>query len=100
MGWPDLVAQQPIHTLGCKALLPALDARIEHLGSAQRMIAFVLRPPAVARMILTHQTHFFVLFRSATTTSKRARSAALTSMLVPSHIPTTWGCLRPEGTLR
>lgn len=67
---------------------------------ARRMIVFVPRPLAVARMISARQTHFCGLFRSATTASSRARSAALTSMLVPSRIPTTWGCSRPKGTSR
>jgi hypothetical protein len=51
------------------------------------MIAFVPRPSAVARMIFARQTGFCRLFPSATTASRRARSAALTSILVPSRIP-------------
>jgi hypothetical protein len=57
----------------------------------RRMILAVPHPPAVARMILARQTCFCRLFRSATTASKRARSVALTSTLIPSRILNRWG---------
>ena len=64
---------------------------------ARRMISAVPHPSAVARMILARQTCFCGLFRSATTASRRARSAALTSTLIPSRIPGRWGRARPSG---
>jgi hypothetical protein len=55
--------------------------------SARRMISAVPQPCAVARMILARQTCLCGLFRSATTRSSQSRSAALTSMLIPSRMP-------------
>jgi hypothetical protein len=72
--------------------------------SAWRMIAVVPQPAAVARMIFARQTCFCGLFRSATTRSSRPRSAALTSMLIPSRMPQhathhtsmeSYDCVRP-----
>jgi hypothetical protein len=56
----------------------------------RRMISAVPHPSAVAKMILARQTCFCGLLRSATTASRRARSAALTSTLIPSRIPGRW----------
>ena len=52
----------------------------------RRMISTVPAPSAVARMTPARQTCFCGLFRSATTASNRARSAALTSTVIPSRI--------------
>src|SRR6516225_5509515 len=59
---------------------------------ARRMISAVPHPSAVARMIRARQTCFCGLLRSATTAANRSRSAALTSMLIPSRMPhhTKW----------
>ena len=54
---------------------------------ARRMISAVPQPSPVARMIRARQTCFCGLFRSATIRSSRSRSAALTSMLIPSRMP-------------
>ena len=54
---------------------------------ARRMISAVPQPSPVARMIRARQTCFCGLLRSATTRSSRSRSAALTSMLIPSRMP-------------
>ena len=53
---------------------------------ARRMISAVPQPSAVARIIRARQTCFCRLLRSATTAANRSRSAALTSMLIPSRI--------------
>ena len=53
---------------------------------ARRIIAAVPQPSAVARMICARHTCFCRLLRSATTAASRSRSAALTSMLIPSRI--------------
>ena len=53
---------------------------------ARRMISAVPQPSAVARMIRARHTCFCRLLRSATTAANRSRSAALTSMLIPSRI--------------
>ena len=66
----------------------------------RRTISPVPRPSAVARTILARQTCFCGLLRSATTASRRARSAALTSTLIPSRIPGRWGRGWPTGILR
>ena len=50
-------------------------------------VAVVPQPAAVARMIFARQTCFCGLFRSATIRSSRSRSAALTSILIPSRMP-------------
>src|SRR5512147_776461 len=55
----------------------------------RRMIPAVPRPSAVARMIFARQTCFCGLFRSATTLSRRARSAALTLVLMSLRMPQT-----------
>ena len=66
----------------------------------RRMIPAVPKPSAVARMMPARHTCFCGLFRSATTASNRARSAALTSTMIPlrirrdSHRPTALGILR------
>src|SRR5262249_16899400 len=73
---------------------------------AGRMIPAVPHPPAVARMIRARQTCFCGLLRSATTAANRSRSAALTSMLIPSRIRhhstgsatlESYVCVRPLG---
>ena len=66
----------------------------------RRTISPVPRPSAVARTILARQTCFCGLLRSAATASRRARSAALTSTLIPSRIPGRWGRGWPTGILR
>jgi hypothetical protein len=66
----------------------------------RRTISPVPRPSAVASTILARQTCSCGLFLSATTASRRARSAALTSTLIPSRIPATWGREWPTGILR
>ena len=66
----------------------------------RRMISPVPRPSAVPRTILARQTCFCGLFRSATTASRRARSAVLTSTLIPSRISGRWGRARPLGIFR
>ncbi len=72
----------------------------------RRMISAVPKPSAVARMMPARHTCFCGLFRSATTASNRARSAALTSMLIPlrihrdSHKATALGILRQVSTTR
>ena len=66
----------------------------------RRMISPVPSPSAVAKMIPARQTCFCGLFRSATTASRRARSAALTSTLIPSRIPGRWGRAWPLGSFR
>src|SRR5271167_4033855 len=53
---------------------------------ARRMISAVPQPSPVARMIRTRHTCFCRLLRSATTAASRSRSAALTSILIPSRI--------------
>ena len=58
--------------------LPVLDAWLGHF--AQRMIAFVPRSSTMARMILTHQTHFCELFRFVTTASSRKQLVVFTSV--------------------
>ena len=52
----------------------------------RRMISAVPQPSAVARTILARQTCFWRLLRSATTASRRARSAGLTSTVIPSRM--------------
>ena len=52
----------------------------------RRMIPAVPKPSAVARMMPARHTCFCGLFRSATTASNRARSAALTSTMIPLRI--------------
>jgi hypothetical protein len=66
----------------------------------RRMISAVPHPSAVARMIPARQTCFCGLFRSATTASRRARSVALTSTLIPSRILNRWGRAWPLGIFR
>src|SRR4051794_26696757 len=51
-------------------------------------------------MILARQTCFWGLLRSATTASRRARSAAETSTVIPSRIRPRWGRLGWKGTNR
>src|SRR4051812_695740 len=51
-------------------------------------------------MNLARQTCFWGLLRSATTASRRARSAAETSIVVPSRIRPRWGRLGRKGTNR
>src|SRR3954469_10675008 len=80
--------------LSCQRQTHGLDLPV------RRTISPVPRPSAVARTILARQTCFCGLFLSATTASKRARSAALTSTLIPSRIPGRWGCARPLGIFR
>jgi hypothetical protein len=72
--------------------------------SARRMISAVPQPWAVARMIFARQTCFCELFRSATIRASPSRSAALTSMLIPSRMPQhatvastreSYDCVRP-----
>src|SRR5277367_6598990 len=58
------------------------------LVPAWRMISLVPRPSTVSSTIRARQTCFCRLFRSATIASKRARSAALTSTVIPSRMPT------------
>ena len=53
---------------------------------ARRMTSAVPQPSAVARMIRARQTCFCRLLRSATTATSCSRSAALTSILIPSRI--------------
>ena len=53
------------------------------LVPARRMISTVPWPSAVSSTIRARQTCFCGLFRSATTASRRARSAALTSTMIP-----------------
>jgi hypothetical protein len=67
---------------------------------ARRMIALVPSPSAVARMILARQTCFCGRLRSATTASRRARSAAETSTVIPSRILTISGQKDRMGTIR
>jgi hypothetical protein len=55
----------------------------------RRMISVVPRPSAVKRMIFARQTCFCGLFRSATTASRRTRSALLTSTVMSLRIPQT-----------
>jgi hypothetical protein len=50
------------------------------------MISAVPQPSAVARTIRARHACFCRLFRSAATAAKRLRSAALTSILIPSRI--------------
>jgi hypothetical protein len=78
----------------------ALTALRPGILPVRRTISLVPSPSAVARTILARQTCFCGLFRSGTTASSRARSAALTSTLIPSRIPATWGRGRPMGTFR
>jgi hypothetical protein len=59
---------------------------IERETPARRMISAVPQPSAVARMIRARHTCFCRLLRSATTAANRSRSAALTSILIPSRI--------------
>ena len=66
----------------------------------RRTISPVPSPSAVARMIPARQTCFCGLFRSATTASRRARSAVLISTLIPSRIPGRWGRARPSEIFR
>src|SRR3954447_1801243 len=54
------------------------------------MIVLVPRSSAVARMISARQTCFCGLLRSAITASRRARSAAKTSTVIPLRIRLTW----------
>ena len=53
----------------------------------RRMISVVPQPSAVSRTICARHTCFCGLFRSDTTASRRARSAALTSTTTPVRIP-------------
>ena len=73
------------------------------------MISAVPQPSAVASMIRARQTCFCGLFRSATIRSSRSRSAALTSMLIPSRMPQhatlslkreSYDCVRPLAGAR
>jgi hypothetical protein len=57
---------------------------------ARRLISAVPHPSAVARMISARQACFRRLLRSATTASKRERSAAETSAVIPSRIRSRW----------
>src|ERR687885_33016 len=66
----------------------------------RRTVALVPSPSAAARMILARQTCFWGLLRSATTASRRARSAAETSTVIPPRIRPRWGCLGRKGTNR
>src|SRR5438105_9895182 len=52
-----------------------------------RMISLVPRPSAVNSTIRARHTCFWGLFRSATIASRRARSAAFTSTVIPVRIP-------------
>src|SRR5437016_11075361 len=54
-----------------------------------RMISLVPRPSAVNSTIRARHTCFWGLFRSATIASRRARSAAFTSTVIPVRIPQT-----------
>src|SRR3954469_20946699 len=80
--------------LSCQRQTQGLDLPV------RRTISPVPRPSAVARTILARQTCFCGLFLSATTASRRARSAALISTLIPSRIPATWGREWPTGIFR
>jgi len=51
------------------------------------MISLVPTPSAVSNTIRARQTCFCALFRSLTIASSRARSAALTSTVIPSRMP-------------
>src|ERR1700751_3806789 len=53
---------------------------------ARRMIWAVPQPSAVAKMTRARHTCFCGLLRSATTAASRSRSAALTSILIPSRM--------------
>ena len=53
----------------------------------RRMISAVPRPSPVSRMIRARQTCFCGLLRSATTASRRVRSAELTFTWIPFRIP-------------
>ena len=64
------------------------------------MIALAPSPSAAARMILARQTCFWGLLRAAATASKRARSAAETSTVIPPCIRPRWGRLGQKGTNR
>ena len=66
----------------------------------RRTISTVPQPSAVARMILARQTCFWRLLRSATIASRRARSAAETSTVIPSRMPRACHSGREMGTLR
>ena len=55
----------------------------------RRMISAVPQPSAVRRTIRARQTCFCGLFRSATTASRRTRSAGLTFKVMPVRIPQT-----------
>src|SRR5258708_5318345 len=55
----------------------------------RRMIVAVPRPSAVSSTIRQRQTCFCGLLRSATTASRRARSAAFTVTMIPLRIPET-----------
>ena len=83
-----LVAQQAVDAPPHEALLPAPDCGFDCAG-LPRMIAAVPQPSAVSSTIRARQTCFCGLFRSATTASRRARSAALTSMMIPVRMPQT-----------
>src|SRR5438270_3867035 len=65
-----------------------------------RMISLVPRPSAVNSTIRARHTCFWGLFRSATIASRRARSAAFTSTVIPVRIPQTrMTATTPESSL-
>ena len=55
----------------------------------RRMISTVPRPSPLRRTICARHTCFCRLFRSATTASRRARSAVLTSTMIPGRMRQT-----------
>jgi hypothetical protein len=67
---------------------------------ARRITAAVPQPSPVARMIRARQTCFCGLLRSATIASRRARSAAATSISIPLRMAPAYHGPRAKGILR
>ena len=83
-GFSRLVVQQAGHALAHKPLLPAPHTGLRNPGAAHDFGG--AKPSPVARMIRARHTCFCRLLRSATTAASRSRSAALTSIAIPSRI--------------